>query len=394
MDEIDPNEVFPIISSIATGHLPYRTEQMGALNCVLNSPAYTEDKLHKTMPRETLLTRMYQNTQIKSRFLGIPDFIYPQEEKNKSNLFFWEDGDFSNKTLQERLVKFKELGVPLAVEVARNALNRAGVDPKSVRKITLVSSTGFHGPGIDCSVIKELGLPQDIDRCSVGFMGCAAAINGFRVTSDFCRSHPGEPALLICIDISSVHATLKGDFNAIIHSIFGDGCAAAVLVGQRAKDVEPGSFGIFGNHSMLVPGTEDGISLYMNHNGISCNLSKNLSSYLRGGMKAYIHDLMEKGGIKNVSDIDLWAVHPGGTRILEAVEAAVGLTRDQTKTSWKILETFGNMLGPTVMFVLEELLMKDQEQMKHMYERGADNCLAFSFSPGIGIEGLFLKKFR
>lgn len=84
-----------------------------------------------------------------------------------------------------RLAKFKQKASPLVCEVARRALDKAGVDVSEISKLVVVSSTGFSGPGLDCELIKSLGLPRSVDRTLIGFMGCAAALYGLRVSSDY-----------------------------------------------------------------------------------------------------------------------------------------------------------------------------------------------------------------
>merc|ERR1712022_50915 len=100
----------------------------------------------------------------------------------------------------------------------------------------VVSSTGFLGPGLDCAIIEEIGLSRGVDRALIGFMGCAAAMNGFRVGMDYTKSHD-KYALVCCVELSSVHTTFDDNINdAILHAIFGDGCAAAVLGGKTEKE--------------------------------------------------------------------------------------------------------------------------------------------------------------
>merc|ERR1712031_17650 len=119
--------------------------------------------------------------------------------------------------------------------------------------------------------------------------GCAAAMNGFRVGMDYCKSH--EKAALVCfVELSSVHTTFDDNVNdAILHAIFGDGCAAAVLAGKTAKTAPKGAFAIIDDHACLMEGTEHGIGM---------------------------------------EDMDFWAVHPGGRRIIEEAQNGLGLTEE------------------------------------------------------------------
>merc|ERR1711966_32017 len=178
------------------------------------------------------------------------------------------EGDYYKLPVQTRLDKFRTTAVPLVTEVCKKAIKDAGLNVEDIGKLVVVSSTGFIGPGLDCHIIQEVGLSRGVDRALIGFMGCAAAMNGFRVGMDYVRSHD-KAALVCCVEISSVHTTFDDNINdAILHAIFADGCAAAVIQGFAPGRAPKGTFTIFDTHGWLMEGTEDGITLSINENGI------------------------------------------------------------------------------------------------------------------------------
>jgi alpha-pyrone synthase len=242
-------------------------------------------------------------------------------------------------------------------------------------------------------LIDELGLKRSVDRTLIGFMGCAAAMNGFRVTNDFVRSerNSGKYALLVCVEISSVHTTFEDNMNdAILHAIFADGCAAAVLGGVTKTEAAPGTLAIVDEYSWLCENAEDGITLSINANGISCTLSKDLSKYIGANMPQYIDNFLSRHNLSK-QDVDFWGVHPGGTRIIEAVEKSIHLTPDQTADSWAVLGEYGNMLSPSIMYVLARVFKRHHEK-RLLGEQGHKLGLAFSFSPGVGVEGIMIRQ--
>jgi len=328
------------------------------------------------------------NTRIETRHLAVPDFV--QGSEDEKNLFPG-DGTY-NLPVEDRLKRFKEEAVPLVTRVARQAIEEAGVELDTIEKIVVVSSTGFIGPGLDCALIENLGLKRSVDRTLIGFMGCAAAMNGFRVTNDFVRleKNAGKHALLVCIEISSVHTTFEDNMNdAILHAIFADGCAAAVLGGKTKKETPRGALAIVDEHSWLCANTQDGITLAVNANGISCTLSKHLSKYIEANMDHYVQSALGKHNLA-LKDIDFWGVHPGGTRIIEAVERSLKLTTEQTADSWAVLAEYGNMLSPSIVYVIKRVMDRQKERLvkgEALYRNG----LAFSFSPGVGVEGILLR---
>ena len=138
-----------------------------------------------------------------------------------------------------------------------------------------------------------------------------------------------------------------------------------------------------------MEGTEDGITLSINENGISCILSKYLPQYIAKNMGGYVESFLGMHNLQK-SDMDFWAIHPGGRRIIEEAQNGLGLSEEQAKYSWNVLSNYGNMLSPSVMFVLE-LILNDHKKALAKGERGLKQGIAFSFSPGVGAEGVLIK---
>jgi len=378
----EAEKTYPIILGFATGNPEYRVAQTHAVQVAEKAPG-----IETIRP---VLGRIYGNSKISYRYLCVPDFSPASEMLPGDSLFYPPgEGDWYKIPVQQRLDKFREKAVPLVTRVCKKAIEDSGLTVDDIGKLVVVSSTGFIGPGLDCHIIQEVGLNRGVDRALIGFMGCAAAMNGFRVGMDYCKSHE-KAALVCCVELSSVHTTFDDNINdAILHAIFGDGCAAAVLGGKTAKTAPKGSFAIVDDHAWLMEGTEDGITLSINDYGISCKLSKYLPQYIAKNMGGYVDSFLGKHDLEK-SDIDFWAVHPGGRRIIEEAQNGLGLTEEQCKYSWEVLDQYGNMLSPSVMFVLE-LILKEHNEKLSKGEEGFSQGLAFSFSPGVGAEGILLK---
>ncbi|KAH8071084.1 naringenin-chalcone synthase [Aureococcus anophagefferens] len=371
-------KIIPVIMGMATGNPPYRASQQQAPR----SPSCPECNSIKPV-----LARIYGNSRIDYRFMAVPDFTPEQKLEGDENF----DKDLMFKMpVEKRLDMFREKSVPLVTKVCKDAMADAGIDVEQIGKLVVVSSTGFLGPGLDAELIKTLGLWRGVDRSLIGFMGCAAAMNGFRVANDFAMSHPGKMALMVCVEISSVHTTFDDNVNdAILHAIFADGCAAAVISGEKpGSAAAKGKFGIVDTHGWLMEGTEDGITLSINENGISCILSKYLPQYIAKNMAGYVDSFLGMHGLQK-TDMDFWAIHPGGRRIIEEAQNGLGLSEEQAKYSWTVLSQYGNILSPSVMFVLE-LILNDHKKALAKGERGLKQGIAFSFSPGVGAEGILI----
>jgi len=334
-----------------------------------------------------IIPKIYTNSRIGYRYMSIPDFT-PKERVEGDEIFFNNNYDVP---IQKRLEKFREVAVPLVTDVCKKALEKSGVPKENITKLIIVSSTGFLGPGLDCDLIKTLGLNRSIDRSLIGFMGCAAAMNGFRTANDHVKSGPNKHALMICVEISSVHTLFGDNINdVIIHAIFADGCSVAVISGETRENIPKDAWVISDDHCWLLEDTEDGVVLFVNDNGISCNLSKYLPQYVAKNIYGYVEGFLAKNNLK-IKDVDFWAVHPGGRRIIEEVQNGLNLTEEDCEASWEVLYNYGNMLSPTVMFVLERIFFKDA-QLKKEGKPGYKNGLAFSFSPGVGAEGILIQR--
>jgi len=376
------SEILPVIIGIATGNPEFVVTQDQALAIAQKAPG------HQSVNR--ILPSVYSNTQINTRYFAISDFT-PEKASEKHPIFFDTDLTFQ-MPLQNRLEKFKKEAIPLVCDTAIRAIEHAKITTADIGKLVVVSSTGFFGPGLDCAIIDELKLSRNVDRSLIGFMGCAAGMNGLAVGRDYVKCNPEKKALVVCVELSSVHTTFEDTINdAILHAIFADGCAACVLGAATVETAPVGSFAIMDSYSELCVGAEDGITLAMKTNGITCTLSKNLSNYIKQSMPGYIDGFLQRHSLQ-MSDIAFWGVHPGGTRIIEAVEQSINLTKEQTADSWAVLGQYGNMLSPSILYVLQRKWARAQEAAERIPVDEPRLGLVFSFSPGVGIEGALLRQ--
>ncbi len=361
------NCIYPAIEGMATGTPEHVISQADAAKFVANLPGMER--------HQDRIESIYKNTRITNRHLAYNFLTEPESTYDRS--------------IQERMQAYKEYGIPLAEKVAKQALESARKYTEniedSIRQIVFVSSTGFVGPGIDAELIARLGLRRDISRATVNFMGCAAAMNGLHLACDRVKANRHHKSLVICLELSSVNAVFDDSINdVIIHSIFADGCAAMVVgATTEAEAMGTGKILIKDRLSYLVENTQDGITLGIKDNGITCQLSRQLPEYIQTGIAPIIDGFLADNGMTR-SDIDLWAVHPGGTRIIESVQRALKLSDTQVAHSWEVLAEYGNMLSTSLLFVIERMMARNDAQS------GA-NGLAFSFSPGIGVEGILFE---
>ncbi|WP_433209311.1 type III polyketide synthase [Nocardia sp. CA-107356] len=365
-----PPTTVGVIESIATGAPSRLVDQDDAADRV--AELFTDPR------QRARISRIYQKTKIDTRRMVVdpldPEFLP----------FSRDPG-----TIRDRMNLYYRHAVPLAVDVAGRAL--AGLDDAAaeIGLLVFVTSTGFIAPGVDVAMVKQLGLSPTVGRVVVNFMGCAAAMNGIRTAVDYVRAHPDKKAMVVCIELSSVNAVFDDNVNdVIIHSLFGDGCGAVVIgAGQVQQPLAPGKVVIRDSFSQLFDGAEDGIVLGVNHNGITCELSENLPEYIYSGVDPVVTDVLRRNGLRK-SDVDLWAIHPGGPKIIEESVHSLGIAPERAALSWDVLARFGNMLSVSLIFVLEQMIQQAETA------KPISTGVAFSFAPGVTLEGMIFDVIR
>ena len=258
-----------------------------------------------------------------------------------------------------------------APELARHAVDRllSAEERIGITHLIVTCCTGMSAPGIDLQIVESCGLPHDVERTMIGFMGCYAAVNGLKMARHVVRSEPQARVLVLNLELCTLHLKESTDLEQMLSfCLFADGCAAS-LVTSEAKGARLDRF-----HAMLAPETRELITWNVGDDGFDMLLSGRVPGAIRealGGREDEILDGVAKGDIRH------WAVHPGGKSVLDAVQTALELPEDALWGSREILREFGNMSSPTVMFVLKRLLERASP--------GEKGC-AMAFGPGLVAE--------
>lgn len=365
-----PPTTVAVIEGIATGAPARVVEQSDAADRV--AALFVDPEQRERIPR------LYHKTRIGTRRMAV-DPLDPTFD-----VFRRDPG-----TIRDRMNLFFQHAVPLAVEVSRRALACTPYGPDEIGLLVFVTSTGFVAPGVDVALVKELGLSRSVSRVVVNFMGCAAAMNATRTAAAYVRAHPSMKALVVCIELCSVNAVFADDVNDVVtHSLFGDGCGAMVLgASQVQQPLPPGQVVIRSHFTQLLDEAEDGIVLGVNHDGITCELSENLPDYIYRGVEPVVAEVLRDNGLDR-ADIDLWAIHPGGPRIIEQSARSLGLPAGCAAQSWDILARFGNMLSVSLIFVLEKMVRQADSA------KSISTGVAFAFAPGVTVEGILFDIIR
>ncbi len=278
-------------------------------------------------------------------------------------------------TLTERMSLYKNKALPLALDAVSRIKNFEEIK-SSITHIISVTCTGLFAPGLDIELMRELKLNPNVNRSAVNFMGCNAAILALKQADEICNNHADAKVLIVCVELCTIHFQKRYNDDYILSNlIFSDG-AAAVMVGSKpAADYYGLAVKITSFHSMIIHNGYKDMAWQVSETGFIMNLT----SYVSGLINENIKPMLDAIGVK-VSDINQWAIHPGGKRILDDFCSAVLPDRSLLSASYDILRDYGNMSSPTVLFVLKKLF---EERSNHA---SGHKVFTAAFGPGLSIE--------
>jgi predicted naringenin-chalcone synthase len=342
---------------------------------------------HADRKQSRILRILYRKSGVQQRHtVAVRGESGPLEERIPYYPLAKNEGD-RGPTTEQRMVWYEQEAPPLAFQAAQRALDRAGAGAERITHLVTVSCTGFFSPGLDALLIRELGMSPAVHRTHVGFMGCHGALNGLRAASAY-ASDPNAHVLLCAVELCSLHFAYGWDPEMLVaNTLFADGAAA--LVGRGGEG--PG-WTVRASGTFLMPDSEEAMSWRIGDHGFRMTLSPQVGDHgfrmtlspqvperIRQYLAGWLESWLGSHGV-SLADVKSWAVHPGGPRILDAVEESLGLAADALDVSREILRTHGNMSSPTVLFILDRTMRE---------ERGLP-CVALAFGPGLVVEAALI----
>ncbi|MGZ3172363.1 MAG: type III polyketide synthase [Croceibacterium sp.] len=313
---------------------------------------------HLADPREArLFGRMAERSGIEHRWSVLGD-----DAGLEPGRFYTRD---SAPTTGERMAVYAREAPKLALQ-AIAGLPELG----NITHLVVASCTGFVAPGVDQLIARALGLPGDVERLVIGFMGCYAGATALRSAGHIVRSDPSARVLVVAIELCSLHLQGDGGLESMLAMAqFSDGAAAAIVSAEGA------GLAIGEGLSATLEESDTLITWTIGDTGFAMNLSGEVPGRLAQALAEPMLTDKVLGG-EGAQAIGAWAVHPGGKSILDAVERAFRLPAEALAESRDVLRACGNMSSATILFVLEKIM-----------PRRPATGVAMAFGPGLAMEG-------
>ena len=249
----------------------------------------------------------------------------------------------------ERMEAYAAGAVELFVQAAQGALDEAGLRGSDIDIIITVSSTGIATPSLEARAMGRMGFRPDAARVPVFGLGCAGGATGLALASRFARAEPGATVLMVCVELCTLAFRMdepsKSDIVAT--ALFGDGAAACLL---RAG--EGGFAEITGAAEHTWPDTLDIMGWRVDPQGLGVIFARAIPPFARKELRPAMDIMLAAQGFA-VPEVDRFICHPGGMKVIEAIEGALDLGQGALDHERAVLADHGNMSAPTVLFVLD-----------------------------------------
>ncbi|MGO4854099.1 type III polyketide synthase [Phaeovulum sp. W22_SRMD_FR3] len=252
----------------------------------------------------------------------------------------------------ERNAAYLEGATALFTDAAAKALAAAGVTGDAVDTVVTISSTGLATPALDARAAETLGFRSDVERVPVFGLGCAGGVSGMSLGARLAQARPGSTVLVVAVELCSVAFRMDKltKENIVATALFADGAAACVL---RAGEGGLARVEMSGQHTW--PGTLDIMGWDVDDIGLGVIFDRAIPPFAEANIAPAIAGILARGGLK-LTDIDRFACHPGGAKVITALERALTLEQGALDHERAVLADFGNMSAPTALFVLDRVI--------------------------------------
>ena len=278
---------------------------------------------------------------------------------------------------RERNSVYIENAVALLERAARACLDEAGLSPADIDGVIAVSTTGIATPSLDALIMERMGLRRDAERLPIFGLGCAGGVLGLARAGTMAKARPGSKVLFLAVELCAL-TFRKNDVsksNIVATALFGDGAAAAIL----STEGEGPRLTAHGEHTW--PHSLDIMGWDVEQDGFRAIFAQSIPQLVAENLEPVLSDFLRKNGLA-LADIDGFACHPGGAKVLDALERVLKLAPGGLAASREVLRDYGNMSSVTVMFVLERMNVRAMRRRTLLSSLGPGFTAAFAVLDG------------
>ncbi|MBC7862866.1 MAG: type III polyketide synthase [Bacteroidia bacterium] len=321
------------------------------------------------------LNFLSKRTKIETRYSCIPDY-----KGNEHELF--TEGNYK-QPIEKRMDLYRKKIMPLTSAAIDKLFAESSVKPNEITHLITVSCTGLMTPGLEFLIAEKYGL-QYTEKSAVNFLGCYAAMKALKQAHYIAQSDPTACILIVSAELCSLHFYPSDkDEDVVANLLFADGAAAAIVCGDKNKLAENKVvLQIDKVGTSFIPDTADLMTWEIGSSAFRMHLSAKVVTAIKENILAVVSDFSSN----TKTETDYWAIHPGGAKIVEAVQESLNLTKENVSESMEVLRNYGNMSSPTILFVLKNIFSKIKEA-GHTDSKKIFSC---AFGPGLNIEMISL----
>lgn len=330
-DKTEEEKKLASISAVSTVVFPHLTDQQEVKR-------YVREMFSADHPIVEQALDIFENAEIKTR-----NFCQPFEYYKSLHGF------------GEQNKAYISIAVDHAAAAIRQCARQAGVEFDAITDIIFVSSTGLATPSIDARLINRLKLNLKIRRYPLWGLGCGGGVSGLAKAAMITEAYPDAVVLLVAVELCSL-TFLKNDFNKsnfVATSLFSDGIAA-VIVQAKNEDIAP-SFRIVDSESRMYYDTEDIMGWEFLDSGFKIIFSRDIPDFIHHYVSPVVNEFLARNGLE-LKDISNFIFHPGGKKVISAYIEALGITDEDMQLTHNVINDYGNMSSPTVLYVLQRFM--------------------------------------
>jgi alkylresorcinol/alkylpyrone synthase len=288
------------------------------------------------------LEQFYTNVKVKGRYLA-----WPLERYKKPTTF------------EERNNAYIETALELGEQTICALLDQVQMSPQEIDQLTTISTTGIAVPALDARLMNRIPFSRRMKRLPLFGLGCLGGAAGIARTADYLQGHPEEAVILFAVELCSL--TIQRDdlslANIVASGLFGDGAAAVLMVGADHPRAQPGLPRVIDSQSQFFPETEHIMGWDVTNSGFKVLLSADIAKLAKSEVRPSLEVFLGKHSL-SLADIDHWLVHPGGPKVIQALEDGLGLPDEALTLSWECLAEAGNISSASVLLILDKAMKR------------------------------------